>query len=92
MTNILAKPKKTIWLSTETNSRAELFYKKQGWKNVGFHGNEIKFEMSFEDWKNLKAPKISVLLLIFYFFGKKTSASIHLALPPPFISMVSRLE
>ena len=52
---------KTIWLSTEANSRAEKFYEKQGWKNVGFHGNEIKFEMSFEDWKNLKAPKISVL-------------------------------
>ena len=46
-----SKTQKTIWLSTETNSRAELFYKKQGWKNAGFHGEEIKFEMSFKDWK-----------------------------------------
>lgn len=42
--------KETIWLSTEANSRAELFYKKQGWRNAGFHGNEVKFEMCFEDW------------------------------------------
>ena len=46
-----SKTQKTIWLSTETNSRAELFYKKQGWKNAGFHGEEIKFEMSFKNWK-----------------------------------------
>ena len=46
-----SKTQKTIWLSTETNSRAELFYKKQGWKNEGFHGEEIKLEMSFKDWK-----------------------------------------
>mgnify|MGYP001388200286 FL=1 len=47
-----SKTKETIWLSTEANSRAENFYKKQGWKNAGFHGNEVKFEMSFEDWKS----------------------------------------
>ena len=46
-----SKTKETIWLSTEANSRAENFYKKQGWKNAGFHGNEVKFEMSFEDWR-----------------------------------------
>ena len=46
-----SKTKETIWLSTEANSRAEIFYKKQGWKNAGFHGNEVKFEMSFEDWR-----------------------------------------
>ena len=46
-----SKTKETIWLSTEPNSRAETFYKKQGWKNAGFHGNEVKFEMSFEDWR-----------------------------------------
>ena len=47
-----SKTKETIWLSTEANSRAETFYKKQGWKNAGLHGNEVKFEMSFEDWKS----------------------------------------
>ena len=46
-----SKTKETIWLSTEANSRAETFYKKQGWKNAGFLGNEVKFEMSFEDWR-----------------------------------------
>ena len=47
-----SKTKETIWLSTEANSRAEIIYKKQGWKNAGLHGNEVKFEMSFEDWKS----------------------------------------
>lgn len=46
-----SQTKENIWLSTEANSRAEKFYEKQGWKNVGFYGNEIKFEMSFEDWE-----------------------------------------
>ncbi len=46
-----SQTKETIWLSTAANSRAELFYKKQGWRNAGFHGNEVKFEMSFEDWR-----------------------------------------
>ena len=42
----------TIWLGTEPKTRAASFYRKNGWKEVGIHGkNEIKFEMSFEDWK-----------------------------------------
>jgi GNAT superfamily N-acetyltransferase len=40
-----------VWLGTASNTRAEGFYKKQGWKSVGMHGKEIKFEMSFDDWK-----------------------------------------
>lgn len=40
------------WLGTEPNSRAEKFYRLQGWKEVGMHGkNEIKLEMSLESWK-----------------------------------------
>lgn len=40
-----AKTNQTLWLGTEPNSRAESFYRKAGWKNVGKHGsNEIKFE------------------------------------------------
>lgn len=40
-----------IWLGTAPNSRAEKFYRMQGWKEVGVHGKgEIKFEMSYEDW------------------------------------------
>lgn len=42
----------TVWLGTSPNTRAELFYRKQGWKEVGLHGkNEIKFEMKKDDWK-----------------------------------------
>lgn len=42
----------TVWLGTSPNTRAELFYRKQGWKEMGLHGkNEIKFEMKKDDWK-----------------------------------------
>lgn len=42
-----------IWLGTEPNSRAEKFYRMQGWTEVGVHGKgEIKFEMRFADWSD----------------------------------------
>ncbi|WP_310558021.1 GNAT family N-acetyltransferase [Flavobacterium sp.] len=41
-----------VWLGTAPNTRAEGFYKKQGWTVVGMHGKETKFEMTFEDWIN----------------------------------------
>jgi GNAT superfamily N-acetyltransferase len=41
----------TVWLGTAFNTRAEKFYRKAGWKEVGTHGTkEIKFEMSYNDW------------------------------------------
>lgn len=44
--------KQTIWLSTSPNTRAAQFYKKSGWKEKGIQGNgEIRFEMSYKDWK-----------------------------------------
>lgn len=44
--------KTTIWLGTEPKSRAETFYRMQGWKEVGTHGKgEVKFEMAYDDWK-----------------------------------------
>lgn len=44
----------TVWLSTSPQSRAEGFYRKLGWIEVGIHGKgEIKFEMSHERWKEL---------------------------------------
>ena len=44
--------KEKVWLGTAPNTKAEKFYRKNGWKEVGVHGKgEIKFEMSFEDWK-----------------------------------------
>lgn len=38
-----------VWLGTAFNTRAEKFYRKAGWKEVGKHGlKEIKFEMTFQ--------------------------------------------
>ena len=48
-----AQTGKTIWLSTGPGTRAETFYRKAGWKETGLYGKgEIKFEMTFSDWKN----------------------------------------
>lgn len=45
----------SVWLGTEPNTRAAAFYRKNGWIEIGVHGKgEIKFEMSFEEWNNLK--------------------------------------
>ena len=45
----------TVWLGTASETRAEKFYRTAGWKEVGIHGKgEIKFEMSFENWKKIK--------------------------------------
>lgn len=49
-----SKTTKTVWLGTSSNTRAENFYRKSGWQEAGKHGKkEIKFEMTFEHWKNL---------------------------------------
>ena len=43
----------TVWLGTSPNTRAESFYRKAGWKEIGTHGKgEIKFEMIYENWMN----------------------------------------
>ncbi|MFK7772086.1 MAG: GNAT family N-acetyltransferase [Saprospiraceae bacterium] len=48
-----SQTKESIWLGTSPNTRAEIFYKKSGWKKIGKHGDgEIKFEMTFDNWKN----------------------------------------
>jgi len=45
---------KTVWLGTAPDTRAELFYRKAGWKEAGLHGKgEIKFEMTKEEWESL---------------------------------------
>lgn len=47
-----SQTEKAVWLGTSPNTRAENFYRKAGWKEVGVHRDgEIKFEMSFDDWK-----------------------------------------
>jgi GNAT superfamily N-acetyltransferase len=46
---------KTVWLGTSPKTRAELFYRKAGWKEVGVHGKgEIKFEMTKDEWGSLQ--------------------------------------
>ncbi len=42
--------KENVWLSTAPGTRAEAFYRKSGWKDVGVYGKgEVKFEMSSSD-------------------------------------------
>lgn len=42
----------TVWLGTAPGTRAETFYRKQGWKEVGVHGKgEVKFEMGKTSWR-----------------------------------------
>lgn len=42
----------TVWLGTAFKTRAETFYRMQGWQEVGLHGSkEIKFEMTFDNWQ-----------------------------------------
>lgn len=49
-----SKTKEKVWLTTDSGTRAELFYKKAGWKVVGTKANgEIKFEMTFAEWTNM---------------------------------------
>ncbi len=45
-----SQTKEIVWLGTAPDTRAEVFYKKQGWLNVGMHGKEIKFEMTYKAW------------------------------------------
>jgi GNAT superfamily N-acetyltransferase len=46
---------KTVWLGTAPKTRAESFYSKQGWTNVGVvNKGETKFEMTKEDWEKEK--------------------------------------
>lgn len=46
---------KAVWLGTAPKTRAELFYRKSGWKEVGLHGKgEIKFEMTKDDWEAIQ--------------------------------------
>ena len=41
----------TIWLGTEPKTKAETFYKRRGWTQVGIHREaEIKMEMTAESW------------------------------------------
>ena len=44
-----------VWLGTSPGTRAEAFYRKSGWTEVGMHGKgEVKFEMAYADWLQVK--------------------------------------
>jgi GNAT superfamily N-acetyltransferase len=49
--------KESVWLGTAPDSRAETFYRMQGWREVGMHGKEIKFEMRKDEWISRQAAK-----------------------------------
>jgi GNAT superfamily N-acetyltransferase len=41
-----------VSLTTKAGTRAELFYRKSGWKESGYNSNgEMLFTMSYENWK-----------------------------------------
>lgn len=47
------RTRQEVWLGTSPRTRAESFYRKTGWKEIGVHGkSEIKFEMTYNNWKN----------------------------------------
>jgi GNAT superfamily N-acetyltransferase len=47
----------TVWLGTAFNTRAEKFYRKAGWTEVGTNGTkEIKFEMTYQAWISSQNP------------------------------------
>lgn len=53
-----AQGKDNVWLGTAPGTRAEMFYRKSGWTENGMHGkNEVKFEMTREDWNQIRQDK-----------------------------------
>ncbi len=49
----------TLWLGTDPGTRAEGFYRKAGWIANGWHGKEIKFEMTAQRWRNQTVKTLS---------------------------------
>ncbi|MNK54586.1 putative acetyltransferase [compost metagenome] len=46
--------RETVWLGTSPNTRAEVFYTRQGWQKTGMvNKDEVKFEMTYADWLGL---------------------------------------
>ncbi|MFN8251502.1 MAG: GNAT family N-acetyltransferase [Ferruginibacter sp.] len=55
--------KENVWLSTAPGTRAEKFYRMQGWTETGIYGKgEIKFEMSKEQWFFLNSKTVDISL------------------------------
>ena len=52
--------RKTVWLGTGPNTRAEQFYRMNGWQETGKHANgEVLFEYSYEMWKSRPQKPVS---------------------------------
>lgn len=50
-----SQTKETVWLGTAPNTRAETFYRKAGWKEIGVQcKGEVKFEMTYKDWVTIR--------------------------------------
>ena len=51
-----SQTKTAIELGTSLNTRAEIFYRKAGWQEVGMDNDqsEVNFKMTFEDWLKSK--------------------------------------
>lgn len=48
----------TVWLSTGIATRAETFYRMQGWQEAGPYGTkETKFEMTAEKWQSINRKR-----------------------------------
>lgn len=46
-----------IWLSTSPGTRAEEFYRRQGWQATGRTGSgEVRFELTRAQWENVSKP------------------------------------
>ncbi|RAK69404.1 GNAT family N-acetyltransferase [Hymenobacter edaphi] len=47
----------TVWLSTAPGTRAEEFYRRQGWQDVGrTRSGEVRFELRAEQWRPSGPP------------------------------------
>jgi GNAT superfamily N-acetyltransferase len=55
--------KTNLWLGTSPHTRAETFYRKSGWTEVGTHGKEeIKFEMTYDTWHALSQGQNKIII------------------------------
>ncbi|GAB2955702.1 hypothetical protein GCM10027048_22030 [Hymenobacter coalescens] len=58
-----AQTDETVWLSTGTGTRAEEFYRRQGWQETGrTKSGEVRFEMPAEFWRQRPATQAINLL------------------------------
>jgi GNAT superfamily N-acetyltransferase len=47
-----AQTSETVWLSTAPGTRAEQFYRRQGWQDTGrTKSGEVRFEMTAGEWR-----------------------------------------